>query len=363
MANPVPFHNLTENTRLYLRPEGLGPKGSALSFSLGGGPLTFNAISIVLASRGRRIYEGVFPLASLDHLKTQLPKNLRGKFDKQFSNLTSLRKPIGNLSFEKPVLMAILNLTPDSFSDGGDYLTEGGAIAQTRTLFEEGADIVDVGAESTRPGASLVADDEELKRLKPVLDNLTDLPGPVSIDTRKARVMEKALKAGAQIINDVSALTFDENSMSVAKTAPGIILMHAQGTPEQMQENPEYGDVLLEVFDSLAARILACEKAGIAREKLIIDPGIGFGKNLQHNLALLKGLSLFQALGVAVMVGVSRKRFIGEISGAQNPKDRLAGSLSASLFALSQGAQVIRCHDVLEMRNAMDVYQTITSFS
>lgn len=362
MANPLPVHNLNEETRLYLKPEGLGPKGSSLSFSLAGGPLSFNAISLVLASRGRRIYEGVFPLTSLDHLKTQLPKNLRGTFDRQFSNFTSPRKPIGNLSFEKPVLMGILNLTPDSFSDGGDYLTEGEAIARTRTLFEQGADIVDVGAESTRPGATLVPVDEELKRLKPVLDGLADLPGPVSIDTRKAGVMDKALGAGALLINDVSALTFDENSMASVKTAPGIVLMHARGVPEQMQENPEYDDVLLEIFDYLEARIEACEKAGITRERLMIDPGIGFGKNLSHNLALLKGLSLFQALGVPVMAGVSRKRFIGEITGVENPKDRLAGSISASLFALSQGAQIVRCHDVAEMRNSIDVYQTITSF-
>lgn len=362
MANPLPVHNLNEDTRLYLKPEGLGPKRSGLSFSLAGGPLSFNAISLVLASKGRRIYEGVFPLTGLDHLKTQLPENLRKNFDKRFSNLTSPRKPIRNLSFEKPVLMGILNLTPDSFSDGGDYLTEGEVVTRAKTLFEEGADIVDIGAESTRPGATLVRGDEELKRLKPVLEGLADLPGPVSIDTRKAEVMEKALGAGALLINDVSALTFDENSMTVAKTSPGIVLMHARGLPEQMQENPEYGDVLLEVFDYLEGRIEACEKAGIPRERLIVDPGIGFGKNLPHNLELLKGLSLFQALGVPVMAGLSRKRFIAEITGVENPKDRLAGSLSASLFALSQGVQMVRCHDVAEMRNALDVYQTITSF-
>lgn len=362
MEKIFPLKNLDQTTKVYIKPEGLSPKGSGLSFSLAGGPLSFNSISMILGSRSKRIYEGVFPLTSLGYLKTQLPKNLRGKFNKQFSNLTVPRKPIGNLSFKTPRLMAILNLTPDSFSDGGDYPAGDVAIARAKTLFEEGADIVDVGAESTRPGANPVRGDEELRRLKPILDGLGDLPGPISVDTRKAGVMEKALKAGALIINDVSALTFDKNSMKVAKTAPGIILMHAQGTPGDMQKSPEYGDVLLEVYDYLEGRILACEEAGIAQEKLIIDVGIGFGKNLQHNLALLKGLSLFQALGVPVLAGLSRKRFIGELTGIENPKDRLAGSLSASLFALSQGAQMVRCHDVREMRNAMDVYQTITSF-
>ncbi|MEE8295169.1 MAG: dihydropteroate synthase [Sphingomonadales bacterium] len=363
MENSLPLKNLTDDTRLYLKPEGLGPKALGLSFPLAGGPLFFNAISIILAARGGRIYEGVYPLTSLDSLKAQLPENLNEKFDKQFSNLTSLRKPIGALSFEKPVLMGILNLTPDSFSDGGDYLKEDEAIARAKALFKEGADIVDVGGESTRPGATLVRGDEELKRLKPVLSGLTDLPGPVSIDTRKSEVMGQALKSGALLINDVSALTFDENSIKVAKNAPGIILMHAKGSPGDMQKSPKYGDVLLEVFDYLEGRILACEAAGIVRERLIVDPGVGFGKNLSHNLTVLKGLSMFQTLGVAVLAGVSRKRFIGEITGVENPKDRLAGSLSASLFALSQGAQIIRCHDTAEMRNAMDVYQTITSFS
>jgi len=175
--------------------------------------------------------------------------------------------------------------------------------------------------------------------------------------------MAQALISGALLINDVSALTFDENSIKVAKNAEGVILMHAKGSPGDMQKSPEYGDVLLEVFDYLEGRILACEGAGIARERLIVDPGVGFGKNLSHNLTLLKGLSMFQALGVVVLAGVSRKHFIAEITGVENPKDRLAGSLSASLFALSQGAQIIRCHDTAEMRNAMDVYQTITSFS
>lgn len=360
MVTQDPFQDFTENTRLYLKPEGLGPRGSGLSFSLAGGPLAFNAVTVILADNINRIFEGVFPLANLEVLKSQLPEVLQNSFGAQFSNLTALREPIGTLSFERPNLMGILNLTPDSFSDGGDFKDQ--AVERTRALFKDGADIVDVGAESTRPGATTVLENEELKRLSPVLDKMADFPGPVSIDTRKAAVMEKALGLGTQIINDVSALTFDENAMEIVKDAPGIVLMHARGTPEKMQKNPEYSDVLLEVYDYLEGRVLACEAAGIPRKKLIIDPGIGFGKNLQHNLALLKGLSLFQALGVPVLAGVSRKRFLGEITGVENPKERLAGSISASLFALSQGAQIVRCHDVREMRNAMDVYQTITSF-
>lgn len=357
----VPFPNsLNETTRLYALPTGLGPKGRGLSFPLAGGPLSFTGLEIILAAGKRRLFETAFPLTNLDALKKNLPKPLKTRLDGLIADLTSPRQAIGPLSFEKPLLMGILNLTPDSFSDGGDHA--GSAPKRARDIFREGADILDVGGESTRPGAETVPAAEELGRLSAILPKVRTLPGPVSVDTRKAPVMEKALAAGALIINDVSALRFDPAALKVAKKAPGVILMHAKGTPEKMQDKPSYTDVLLEVFDFLEERIGACEAAGFPKDRLVVDPGIGFGKTTSHNLALLKGLALFQGFGVPVLTGVSRKRFIGEITGARDPKERLSGSLSASLFALSQGAQIIRCHDVAEMRQAMDVYQSITSF-
>jgi len=252
--------------------------------------------------------------------------------------------------------MGILNLTPDSFSDGGDYLAPGEAAGRAATLFAEGADIVDIGAESTRPGAGGIVPEEEIRRLSPVLDIIKDLSGPVSVDTRKAAIMSAALAKGAALINDVSALTFDKKSMEAAKEAPGIVLMHAKGTPETMQDKPSYDNVLLDVYDYLEERIRAAEETGIGRPRLIADPGIGFGKTTAHNLELFRGLSLFHGLGVPVLIGASRKRFIGELTGEKDPKARLAGSIAAALLAAGQGAQVIRCHDVAETRQALAVF-------
>lgn len=358
----MPAKNFPENTRIYAKPVGFGEKGEALSFPLAGGPLSFQAIHLIFAAGGKRVYETTFPLTALSNLKTDLPKALSRQLEKQIENLTSKRHPIGRLTFDRPLLMGILNLTPDSFSDGGEFLNPTQAKARAEEIFREGADIIDIGGESTRPGAKPVPEKEELQRISPVLDIIGNLPGPVSVDTRKAGIMKAAVKGGALLINDVSALTFDEKAIEEAKKARGVILMHAKGSPEDMQKNPKYGDVVLEVFDYLEGRIKTCEKAGIPRSNLIIDPGIGFGKNDAHNQALLRDLALFQALGVAVLAGVSRKRFIGELTGEKDPKKRGAGSIAASLFALSRGAQILRCHDVADIRQALDIYQSLTSF-
>ena len=345
--------NQTETPKLYLKPSGLTfCQDVPLSLPLCGGPLYFNALTVTLRSGQKIVYQGAFPVTSLEALKNQLPKAIYTKFDQTLKRLTAPRNLMG-FTFDRPLVMGILNLTPDSFSDGGDYQT--GAADRARALFDEGADIVDVGAESTRPGAAEVSEEEELKRLGPVLDIIKDLPGPVSVDTRKASVMTAALKAGVGLINDVSALTFEPSSMAAAKPAGGIVLMHALGTPKTMQDDPEYNDVLLDVYDYLEDRIEACVKAGIPRDHLIIDPGIGFGKTTSHNLDLIRGLALFHGLGVPVLFGASRKRFIGELTGANDPKDRLAGSIAAALLAAGQGAQIIRVHDVHETRQALSI--------
>jgi dihydropteroate synthase len=274
-------------------------------------------------------------------------------------HILSPRARLAGITLDRPRVMGIVNVTPDSFSDGGKHATTDAAIAHGLQLVADGADFLDVGAESTRPGAVEVSVADELARLLPVIDGLnakTDVP--ISVDTRKARVMREAVREGASIINDVSALTFDVDSLLAAADCDvSVVLMHAQGDPKTMQNAPAYRDVVLDVYDTLAARIEACEAAGIARQKLIIDPGIGFGKTLEHNLALMAGLSVFHSLGVPLLVGASRKRFIGTLSGVETAADRVHGSVAAALAAVAQGAQIVRVHDVKATRDALAVWQ------
>lgn len=357
--------NFSEDTKLYLTPSGLTfDRRASLSFPLAGGCLNFGALEVVLRSAKKTIYQATFPIASLNALKKQLPTSLHAKFNATLKRLTAPRKPLdlpggAVLSFAKPLVMGVLNLTPDSFSDGGLYMNPGLAAERAGALFDEGADIVDIGGESTRPGAKEVPPEEEIRRLAPVFDIIKGLPGPVSVDTRKAAVMAAALEAGAGLINDISALTFDPGALDAVKSAPGIVLMHALGVPETMQDNPGYDDVLLDVYDYLEERIEACARAGIDRERLIVDPGIGFGKTTGHILDLLKNLSLFHGLGAPVLVGVSRKRFIGELTGVKDPKKRLSGSIAAAVLAAGQGAHIIRCHDVAETAQALAVFNAV----
>lgn len=268
------------------------------------------------------------------------------------------RHSIAGLALDRPRIMGIVNVTPDSFSDGGRHTTTDAAVAHGLRLVEEGAEILDVGAESTRPGSEAVPVEEELARLLPVIEGLRARTAvPISVDTRKAEVMRRAAAAGASIINDVSALTYDPAAMEAA-AASGlpVVLMHALGDPKTMQDDPRYDDVLLDVYDFLEARIAACEAAGIALERLVADPGIGFGKTVGHNLALMAGLSIFHGLGVPVLLGASRKRFIGAMTGQPVAADRVAGSVGAALAAAGQGTQILRVHDVAATRQALDVW-------
>ncbi len=248
--------------------------------------------------------------------------------------------------------MGILNVTPDSFSDGGAWTKLKDAVAHARRMHEDGAAIVDIGGESTRPGAQTVTEEEEIARVVDVIDGCADASVHcISIDTRKARVMEAALRAGARMINDVSALTFDPDALSVAAaTDVPIVLMHAQGTPETMQDDPHYNDVVFDIYDYLSERVESCVAAGVARERLIVDPGIGFGKTIDHNLALLNSLSLFHGLGLPVLVGASRKRYIEAVDRATPPGQRLGGSLAAVAAACAHGIDIVRVHDVAETR-------------
>jgi dihydropteroate synthase len=254
--------------------------------------------------------------------------------------------------------MGVVNVTPDSFSDGGRYDTTDAAIEHALQLEAEGSDLLDIGGESTRPGADPVHLEEECRRVLPVIAALARRSrARLSVDTRKAEVMRRAAGEGAHIINDVSALTHDPRSLSTAaELGLPVILMHALGDPRTMQDKPAYNDVVLDVYDMLEARIEACERAGIARARLVVDPGIGFGKTLAHNLALLGSLSVFHGLGCGVMLGASRKSFIGKLTGAE-AGDRLPGSLAAALLGAAQGVQILRVHDVAATRQALAVWE------
>lgn len=276
--------------------------------------------------------------------------------------LSAPRPKLCGLSLNQPRLMGILNVTPDSFSDGGDHASRAEAVARARAMVEEGAEILDIGGESTRPGAQAVALEEEMARVVPVVAALraAGLPVPISIDTRNAATARAALAEGADMINDVSALTHDPGMAGVvAEAGVPICLMHAKGTPQEMQRAPRYDDVLAEVLEALSDRIEAAVAAGIARDRILVDPGIGFGKDLGHNLTLLRSLTAFHGFGLPLLIGVSRKRFIGTIGGAETPKDRMPGSIAVALWASRQGAQVIRVHDIKETRQALELQHAL----
>lgn len=280
------------------------------------------------------------------------------------ARLSAPRPVLSGLPTDRPLVMGIINVTPDSFSDGGLALAPEAALARARALVAAGADLLDIGGESTRPGAEDVAEAGEIARTVPVIAAIRALgiATPISIDTRKAAVAAAALAAGADMVNDVSAMAYDPGMAAVvARAGVPVCLMHAQGTPQTMQQSPRYGDVLQEVHDFLAARIEHALDQGIARERLIVDPGIGFGKTLRHNLTLLSGLSLFHNLGVAVLLGASRKKFIGTLSGVDTAAARMPGSVAVALQAAAQGAQIIRVHDVTETVQALALWRALTS--
>lgn len=277
------------------------------------------------------------------------------------TRLTAPRAPIAGVTMDAPRLMGILNVTPDSFSDGGLFVAADAAVAQARQMIADGADIIDIGGESTRPGAVTVDTPDEIARTAPVIAALRAQGSTqISIDTRKACVARAALDAGAAIINDVAAMTFDPDmAVLAAQTEAPICLMHAQGDPATMQDAPAYDHVTLDVYDFLEARIKVAEAAGIRRDRIIVDPGIGFGKTLAHNLVLLQNLSIFHGLGCAVLLGASRKRFIGTIANAHEARDRMAGSVAVALHGIRQGMQILRVHDTLATRQAISLHMAV----
>lgn len=280
----------------------------------------------------------------------------------KLNHLVSPRRPILGLSFDRPRIMGILNATPDSFSDGGKHL--GLADAVKAASFMSDADILDVGGESTRPGAKFVDPEEEIARTAPVIAALRGAGHgqPISIDTRKAAVARAALRAGANMVNDVSGFTFDtELAPLCSEHSAPVCVMHAQGDPATMQDDPHYDDVLLDVYDFLEQQIARLVEQGQARERIIADPGIGFGKTQAHNLALLARLSLFHGLGVPILLGASRKGFIGNIAGVADPANRLPGSLAVALAALKHGTQIVRVHDVPQTVQAIALWRAVVA--
>jgi dihydropteroate synthase len=266
------------------------------------------------------------------------------------------RPAFAGVAMDRPAIMGIINVTPDSFSDGGRHNAPDAGIVHGQTLAAEGAAILDVGGESTRPGAEDVAGEEELARVLPIVRALSEAGHVVSIDTRKARVMAAAVAAGAAIVNDVSGLGFDPASLATAaRLGNPVVLMHAQGTPKTMQLDPRYDDVALDVYDYLEARIAACAAAGLPRPLLAADPGIGFGKTSRHNIELLQQLTLFHGLGVPLLIGLSRKGFTGALTGEADPRERVHGSVQGAVQAALNGAQILRVHDVKATRQALAV--------
>ena len=345
-------------TRTLLRPTGFvdspfGHDGKVAR--LAGGLGWFAAVELIRIEGRKRVAAELVPVEGIE---ARLDQDMAA----QWEAITRPRPPLqlGEriVRLDQPQVMAIINATPDSFSDGGQFADAAAAASAGADMAAQGAAIIDVGGESTRPGAKPVWEGDEIERVVPVIRQLAAGGAAVSVDTRKADVMTAAIEAGAHMVNDVSALTWDERAAGVvAAGGVPVVLMHHQGKPETMQDDPRYDDVLVEIFLWLEERIAAAQAAGIARDKILVDPGFGFGKSVAHNLELMNGLALLHSLACPLVVGASRKRTIGALSGEAPAHKRLGGSIAFALKALEQGAQIVRVHDVAETVQAVKVWR------
>ena len=317
-------------------------RATGMALPLAGGPLAFTAV----ATHARGARPRFQSIVELD--------------EAALGALIAPRPPWAGLELSRPHVMGVVNVTQDSFSDGGAYFDAGAAVAHGMALAAAGAAIVDVGGESTRPGALAVDEAEERRRVVPVVKALSDAGCLVSIDSRRAGVMAEAIDAGARILNDVGALEGPGCLELAARSGLPVVLMHKRGEPRTMQQAARYDHVLLDVFDYLAARIAACDTAGIPPARVAIDPGLGFAKTADHNLTILGHLGLLHGLGCPILVGASRKSFIGRLAGGAAARDRVGGSLAASLHAVARGAQLVRVHDVPETVQALAIWQAIS---
>ncbi len=348
--------------RLTLRPVGLEGRAGAGPAAplLAGGWLQVSALEVTYRAPDGELCRTVLPLESAPDWAGQFGQ--RPAAEAAIRHLLSPRQDFAGLRLDRPRIMGIINVTPDSFSDGGDRFESRRAVADGLALREAGADILDIGGESTRPGAEPISEQQEMDRVLPVVEALAAEGALISIDSRHAAVMAAALDQGAAIVNDVTALTGDPAALDlVASRGCPVVLMHMQGQPQTMQVDPTYEDAAHDIFDYLAERVRSCEAAGLDRGQIAIDPGIGFGKTVAHNLRILEQLALFHGLGCPVLLGASRKAFIGRLSGAAAPKDRLAGSLAAALAGVARGVQILRVHDVAETYQALAIWREIVS--
>ncbi len=351
----------------YLKPTGLltgtaaaNACGAGMAARVACGPVAFTSGELIRRNGTARDV-AVVALGGLRscRLRDDDP-DLSQAIQARLDSIVSPRPPFAGLSLDRPRIMGVVNVTPDSFSDGGHYANRDAAIAHGRALAGAGGDILDIGGESTRPGAASVSLDEELERVIPVIEALAGDGALVSIDTRHSAVMRAAVAAGARIINDVTALAGDPDSLpTAAASGAAIVLMHMQGEPRTMQQDPSYRDAPLDLYDDFATRLAVCRAAGIEPGRIAVDPGIGFGKRDPHNLAILADLALYHGLGCALALGVSRKSFIGRLSRGEGADNRLAGSLAAALAGLDRGVHIIRVHDVAETAQAVAIWRAV----
>jgi dihydropteroate synthase len=358
MTGPVDF---------YLKPSGLLTGAAAANACaagtgarLAGGPVAFNAGEVIRRDGAMRDV-AVSAFSTLRSCRLREDADLSSAIEERLRAMTAPRPPFAGLTLDRPRLMGVVNVTPDSFSDGGRYASRDAAVAHGRALMAAGADILDIGGESTRPGAATVSIAEERDRIVPVIAALAEDGALISVDTRRAAVMREALAAGARIVNDVTALGDPESLSVVAESGAAVVLMHMQGEPRTMQQDPTYRDAPLDIYDFFVERVAGCTAAGIDRAHIALDPGIGFGKRDPHNLAILADLPLFHGLGCALLLGVSRKSFIGRLSRGEDASRRLGGSLAAAIAGLERGVQLIRVHDVAETAQAVAIWHAIAT--
>tara|TARA_B110000305_G_scaffold117746_1_gene132211 strand:+ start:279 stop:1331 length:1053 start_codon:yes stop_codon:yes gene_type:complete len=313
--------------------------------------ISFNQIEII-----SRVSKKIINIKDIK----RLPKSLREKIDKDLKIIIRKNNNFSNLNFKKiPSIMGVLNLTPDSFSDGGKFNKKKEGLKHAINLFRYGADIVDVGGESTRPGSKSISEKEEWSRIEKIIRS-TSKKIPLSLDTRKSNIMHKGVKLGINLINDISGLSYDSQTISVLKKNKSpFVIQHSQGNPENMQNNPKYKNELLDIYDFFEEKIKFLRSKGIKHNNIIVDPGIGFGKNLKHNLNIIRGVSIFHTLGFPILLGLSRKRFIKDLSGKNDSKERIGGTIASSLYSIMQGVQILRIHDVNELIQSIKVFKQL----
>ena len=315
--------------------------------------ISFDHIEIITRKSKRKI--------SISQIK-YLPNDLKKKIYLDIKKIKSKKKNFSNLEFKKiPNILGVLNLTPDSFSDGGKFNTKKKGINHAIKLYKEGADLIDVGGESTRPGSKEVNKEDEWNRINDILKSIVKKI-PISLDTRKSEIMKNGIKVGVKLINDVSGLSFDPETINILKKYKiPFVIQHTLGTPENMQKNPKYKNELLDIYDFFEEKIKLLRAKGIKHNNIILDPGIGFGKKLKHNMNLIRRVSIFHSLGFPILVGNSRKRFIKDISKKNDSFTRIGGTISSSLYLMTQGVQILRIHDVNEVMQAIKVFKEITN--